>query len=51
MILEEPPAHGRQLFGPLPYGPWICEGVRRRTRPVPELETEIQYEVWPRRDE
>lgn len=50
VVLEEPPAYGRQLVGPLPYGPWVCEGVKRRARSASELETEIQYEVWPRRD-
>ena len=48
MVLEEPPAYGRQLVGPLPYGPWICETVRPAT---PELESTFEYEVWPRLDE
>jgi hypothetical protein len=50
VALEEIPSRGRPLVGPLPFGRWICEGVRRAP-PVPELEAEIQYEVWPRRDE
>jgi hypothetical protein len=45
VVLEEPPAHGRVLVGPLPRGRWICEGMRRSKD---EPTRDVEYEVWPR---
>ena len=45
VLLEELPAPGRQLIGTLPYGRWICEGLKR-TRSTTDPGAPVQYEVW-----